>query len=787
MITAVSKLLNEHDSVTRLGASMPRLEDDRLLRGDGCFTDDISTPGQAYAAMLRSPHAHARIKRIDTDAASVAPGVLGVYTSSSLATAGIGPLQDNAGVVGRDGSVAVNAPRPLLAEERVMHVGDIVAMVIAETLAQALDAAELVELDYEDLPCVTNGVRALDPDAPQLWPDAPANVALHWEGGDAVATQRAFEQAHHVTELELVIERVSAACMETRGAVASFDRVGGQYLIYAPSQGANMVRNGVAEALGVPASQVRVVTPDVGGAFGIKIPAYPEYALIAFAARALKRPVKWIGDRSDSFMSDGQCRDHVVRAALALDREGRMLAIRCETVANMGAYTSAAAISIPTTGGIRCLTGVYAIPVHHAQAKIVFTNTVPVVAYRGAGKPEFSYVVERLVDAAAHEMGVDRAALRRLNAVPPGAMPYRTPVGLAFDSGEFVRNMDVALERADRDGFATRRDEAKARNRLRGFGFAVFQEPDGPVDCRLSLSFDASGNLTVTTTSQSGGQGHETFVAQLAAERFNLPPSKVRLVQGDSDRTGPGFGTGGSNLATVTGTAFVKASERIVEKGRLIAGRLLEASEVDIEFVDGAFRVAGTDAEVKLEDVARAAFAPAQLEPGMELGLDALSHYKGPAYSYPCGCHVCEVEVDPETGVIKLERYVAVDDHGVAINPMLLEGQAQGGIAQGIGEVMLERIVYEQGSGQLLTGSFLDYCMPRADDLPDIEFENHPVPCKTNLLGAKGVGESGCTGSLPAVTNAIVDALSEFGVTNLDMPVLPETVWRLCAGASRGA
>ncbi|MGI9333486.1 MAG: xanthine dehydrogenase family protein molybdopterin-binding subunit [Gammaproteobacteria bacterium] len=776
--------MNYEDGPVRVGVSMPRLEDDRLLRGAGCFTDDISVLGQAHATLVRSPHAHARIQGMDVDEARQAPGVLAVYTAPDLTAAGVGPLREKVAVAGRDGGLAIDAPRPLIAAERVMHVGDIVAMVVAGTPAEALDAAELIDVDYDVFPSVTQGLRALEADAPQLWPDAPSNMALHWEGGDAGATRHAFEHAHHVTELELVIDRVSAGCMETRGAVAQFDRAGNQYLVYAPSQGANMVRDGIAGALGVQKNRVRVVTPDVGGAFGIKIPAYPEYALVAFASRQLMRPVKWMGERGDSFMSDGQCRDHVVRAGLALDAQGRMLAVRCETVANMGAYTSAAAISIPTTGGIRCLTGVYAIPVHHAEAKIAFTNTVPVVAYRGAGKPEFNYVVERLVDTAAREIGMDPAALRRLNAVSPEAMPHRTPVGLEFDSGDFVHNMDAALERADRAGFPARREKAKARGKLRGFGFAVFQEPDGPVDCRLALSIDASGNLTVTTTSQSGGQGHETFMAQLAAQCLGLPPSKVHVVQGDSDRTGPGFGTGGSNLATVTGTAFVKASERIVERGCMIAGRLLEASEVDIEFVNDVFRVAGTDAQVSLEEVARAAFNPAQLEPGMELGLDALSHYKGPAYSYPCGCHVCEVEIDPETGVVRIERYVAIDDHGVAINPMLLEGQAQGGIAQGIGEVLLERIFYEHGSGQLLSGSFLDYCMPRADDLPAIEFENHPVPCKTNLLGAKGVGESGCTGSLPAVANAVVDALSELGVTGVDLPVLPEAVWRLCAAAS---
>ena len=632
------------------------------------------------------------------------------------------------------------------------------------------------------------GVReALADGAPQLYEEAPRNKAFHWTAGDEEATRAAFSGADHVTELEIVIDRVSAGCMETRGAVATYDSVQRQYVIHAPTQGANDVRNGVAAALGVRPREVRVLTHDVGGAFGIKLPAYPEYALVAFASRALGCPVKWIDDRSESFMSDGQCRDHVATAALALDAAGKMLAVRCDTLSNMGAYTGGSAMSIPSTGGVRCLCGVYAIGVYRASATVAFTNTVPVTAYRGAGKPEYNYIIERLVDAAAREMGIDAAELRRRNAVAPSAMPYRNAVGMEFDSGEFVANMDVALERIDAAGFAKRRAASQASGRLRGLGFAMFQEPDGPVDCRLGLSVDADGELTVTTTSQAGGQGHVTFLAQLAAERLGLDASRVAVVQGDSDRIGPGGGTGGSNLATVTGTAFAIAADQLVARGTAIAAQRLEANEVDIVFEAGKFTIAGTDRAIDFASVAAAAFDPASVPAGGGLGWDALVHHKSPAYSFPCGCHACEVEVDPETGNVDLLRYVAIDDHGVAINPMLLEGQAHGGIAQGIGEVLLERIAFEPASGQLLSGSLMDYCLPRADDLPWLEFENHPVPCKTNALGAKGVGESGCTGSLPAVTNAVVDALASHGVRHVDLPVLPETIWRLCRGGAATA
>ena len=768
---------------TVIGARVPRREDAALLTGRGRFIDDVDRAHQAHAWIVRSPHAHARIVSIDTKEAAATPGVVTVLTHRELETDGVAPLSEPNGVTGRGGGKTVNVAHPLLARDRVMHVGDPVAMVVAETRRTAQEAAERVMVDYEELDVVVDGRAALDADAPRLWPQVPGNVALDWEGGDADAVRAAFARAAHVTRLVVANNRVVVAPMETRGVVAEYEPRDGRYTIRTPSQGVGSLLAPLARSLGVAESRIRVITDDVGGAFGIKIPPYPEHVLVAWAARRLGRPVKWIAERSEGFLSDGQGRDHVTEAALALDAEGRILAVRTGTVSNMGAYSTAAAPTIPTLGGTRCITGVYRIPAWCARTRVVFSNTVPIHAYRGAGKPEYNHVIERLVDAAARETSRDPAELRRLNVVPPDAMPWATGTGIEFDSGEFAANMDDALALADRAGFEARRAEARAHGKLRGFGFALFQEPDGYLDNRVTLVFQPSGELTVTLTGQAGGHGHETTFAQVASDRLGVPFDSVQVLQGDSDVVGPGSGSGGSRTATVASMGVTLAAEAIVERGRRIAAELMEAGAEDVAFAGGRFTIAGTDRSVSLREVVAASFEPESFPGSNEIGLQATSHYRAKQYNYPCGCHVCEVEIDPETGALALLRYTAVNDHGVVINPMLLEGQVHGGIAQGLGQALLEHTVYDPDTGQLVSGSFMDYALPRADDLPMIDFKPNCVPARTNPLGVKGVGESGCTAACPAVMNAIVDALAPLGVGHVDMPATPERLWIACAPA----
>ena len=771
------------DFTTSIGARVPRREDAALLTGRGRFIDDVDLAHQAHAWIVRSPHAHARIASIDTDDAAAAAGVVAVLTHRELEADGVAPLSEPNRVIGRDGEATVNVPHPLLARDRAMHVGDPVAMVVARTRRAAADAAERVVVDYEALDVVVDGRAALGAGAPQLWPAAPGNVALDWEGGDPEATGAAFARAAHVTRLDIGNNRVIAAPMETRGVVAEYEPGDGRYTVRTPSQGVGHLLAPLARSLGVTESRIRVITGDVGGAFGIKIPPYPEHVLVAWAARRLARPVKWIAERSEGFLSDGQGRDHATEAELALDADGRFLAVRTRTVSNMGAYSTEAAPTIPTTGGTRCITGVYRIPAWHARTRVVFTNTVPVHAYRGAGKPEYNHVIERLVDAAARETGRDPAELRRLNVVPPDAMPYATGTGLEFDSGEFAANMDDALALADRAGFEARREEARTRGMLRGFGFALFQEPDGYLDNRVTLVFRRSGELTVTLTGQAGGHGYETTFAQVASDRLGVPFGSVRVLQGDSDVVGPGSGSGGSRTATVASMGVTLAAETIVGRGKRIAAEMMEASAEDITFAGGRFAIAGTDRGVSLRDVVAASFRPGSLPGSNEIGLHATSHYRAKRYNYPCGCHACEVEIDPQTGALTLARYTAVNDHGTVINPMLLEGQVHGGIAQGLGQALLERTAYDPDTGQLVSGSFMDYAIPRAGDLPAIGFKANCVPARTNPLGVKGVGESGCTAACPAVMNAIVDALAPIGIAHLDMPATPERIRAACEGA----
>jgi carbon-monoxide dehydrogenase large subunit len=767
-----------------VGQPVRRVEDKRLITGAGRYTDDIELPRQAHAFILRSPHAHARIRTIDAAAAEEAPGVLAVLTGADLRRDGIGPIPCVVPIPNKDKTPLKSPPRPALATDRVRHVGDSVALIVAETLDQAKDAAELVEVDYEVLPSVVDPVRALEEET-LVWDEAPRNLCLDWESGDAAATDAGLARAAHRVELTVVNNRVVVASMEPRGAVGSWNKSEERYELWTSTQGSHFIRKLLAANLfGLPETKFRVVTPDVGGGFGMKLFLYPEHVLVLWAAKKLGRPVKWRGERGDAFLTDTHGRDNVTKATLGLDGDGRFLALRIETVANLGAYLSNYGPFIPTLAGTAMLAGVYTTPAVYVDVKSVFTHTVPVDAYRGAGRPEAAYVLERLVDHAARKLGLSPAELRKRNFIRPEQMPFTTALGLTYDSGDFARNLDDALKAVDAAGFAQRRAGAARRGKLRGLGFATYIEQcGGGFDEMAEIRFDPSGTATVIVGSQASGQGHQTAYAQIVADRLGLPFETIRVHQGDSDVVSFGRGTGGSRSLPVGGVAVEHASRKIVEKARKIAAHRLEAAEADIEFRDGAFRIAGTDRSLGIVEVAKAAFDPLALPPGLEQGLDEKAHFMPPASTFPNGTHVCEVEIDPETGRTEIQRFVVIDDFGNVVNPLMLAGQVHGGVVQGVGQALLEGVVYESGSGQLVTGSFMDYALPRADDVGAIEFGYNVVPCTTNPMGLKGAGEAGAIGAPPAVINAIVDALAERGVEHVDMPATPEKIWRLLHAA----
>jgi carbon-monoxide dehydrogenase large subunit len=763
-----------------IGQPVRRVEDRRFLTGSGRYLDDIVRPRQAHAAVLRSPHAHARIRAVDPAAAAQAPGVIAVLTGEDLARDGVGTVPCVSALTNRDGSAMAMPPRPALARGRVRHVGDAVALVVAETAAQARDAAELIAVDYEMLPSVVETALALEPGRPAVWDEHPGNLCFDWEIGDRAAVERASAAAAHRVSLTLVNNRVVANSMEPRGALGEYDPGEDAYTLWSSTQGSHFLRNLLAEhVFHIPENRIRVVTPDVGGGFGMKLFLYPEHVLVLWAAKRVGRPVKWVSDRSEAYVSDTQGRDNVTKLDLALDADFRFLGLSVELTANMGGYLSNFAPEIPTGSGGVMYSGVYAFPAIHVAVKGVFTNTVPVDAYRGAGRPEAAYAVERLIDCAARRLGVDADELRRRNFITPEAMPHTTPLGLVYDSGDFARNLTDALAAADAAGFAARRAEAHRRGRYRGLGHAVYIEQSGfPPDEFAELRFDPSGTLTLLMGTQSSGQGHQTAYAQLAVEKLGLPLDRIRVLQGDTAAIGFGRGTGGSRSLPVGGAALVHAADKLIDKGRRIAAHMLEAAEADIAFGDGVFAIPGTDRSVTLDAVARAAFNPGQLPEGVEPGFAESGHFTPPAPTFPNGCHICEVEIEPETGLIEIVRYLVVDDFGTVINPLLLAGQVHGGIAQGVGQAMLERTVYDPESGQLLTGSLTDYAVPHADTLPRIEFSYNVVPCRTNPLGVKGAGEAGAIGAPPALVNAVIDAVSELGIDHLDMPLTPERLWR---------
>jgi len=767
-----------------IGQPVRRVEDQRLVTGRGRFTDDVNLPGQVYGFVVRSPHAHARIRRIDTSKAMAAPGVLAVLTAADVGGASIPCFVP---ITNRDGSKAPMPAHPILCRDKVRYVGDKVAFVVAETRAQARDAAELVEVDYEPLEAVVDTAAALGARVPPVHEECPGNLAFDWHFGDEQAVAAAFAKAARRVRLELVNNRLVCNPMEPRAAVAEWDAGAGKLTVHTCTQGGWAFRDVLAQNLGLPKEKVRVVTPDVGGGFGMKAMFYGEYALCAFAARKLGRPVKWTSERGEAFLSDSQGRDHVTVAELAFDSDHRILGLKVDVVANMGAYYYFFAPFIPTGAALKVLPGVYDVKCLSYGVKAVFTNTVPVDAYRGAGRPESIYCIERLMDLAAAELGVDRLELRRKNFIRPEQMPFKTAAGEVYDSGDFERVMTAAVARADWQGFPVRRAEAARRGKLRGIGLCYYIESTmgNPVE-HATVRFALDGAVEVLVGTQSNGQGHETAYAQVLVDRLGVPFEKVRIVQGDTDAIADGGGTGGSRSLTAEGVAILEASDRVIEKGKIAAAHVFEAAVADIAFEGGTFRVAGTDRAIGIMELAERVRVMASKPAGLEEGLDASASIELDAWTFPNGCHVAEVEVDPETGVTRIVRYTVVDDFGVVVNPLLVEGQVHGGVVQGIGQALLEHTVYDR-SGQLLTGSFMDYCMPRADDLPSFDFSTVEVRCRNNPLGVKGCGEAGSVGSCAAVINALVDALSPLGIRHVDMPALPEKVWRLAQGARRAA
>ncbi|MBI2753803.1 MAG: xanthine dehydrogenase family protein molybdopterin-binding subunit [Betaproteobacteria bacterium] len=771
-----------------IGQPVSRFEDPRLLRGEGRFIHDLHVPGEAHLVLVRSPHAHARIRSIDLSAARSAPGVLGVFTGEDLARDGLGTPEVTIPRKRPDGSPMFWRAHPGLASERVRYVGDPVVAVVAQSVLQAKDASEQVAIEYEDLRSATVTGNAYEPGTPPVWDECPDNICNVHEVGDAAATEAAFARAARIVKRRYAISRVHAQFMEPRGALGQYDAGDGRYTLHLDVQYPHRVRDLLASRiLKIPAERLRVVAGDVGGAFGAKGWTYFEHRLVLWLAKKLGRPVKWTCERSEAPLADEHGRDCVSEAELALDEAGRFLALRARITNNLGAYVSSDRNLLPTFANLGSLVGMYAFPAAHVRVLGVFTNTSATAPYRGSGRPEATYVLERLIDDAARELGVDRVELRRRNLVPASAMPYKTALTFTYDCGEFERVMDKALALGEWQGFGVRREEAKRRGRLRGIGIANAIERAGspPAGEFAQIRFDTDGSATLFLGTKNQGQGHETTFRQIACERLGLAPEDFRFVDGDTALVAQGMGSYGSRSTTLAGSALWIAAERIIVKGRQIAAHLLEANEADIAFSEGRYSIAGTDRGVTLMEVAKAAFIPQNLPQGMAPGLDEHATFTPPAETFPNGCHVCEVEIDPETGAIELAGYRVVDDVGTEINPLTLKGQIMGGIVQGAGQILMEQMAYDPESGQLLTASFMDYAMPRAGDLCNFQIGSHPVPTKLNPLGVKGAGEAGTVGAMPAVMNAIVDALAPLGVRALDMPATPERVWRAIRGSRR--
>ncbi len=770
-----------------VGQPMTRVEDDRLITGQGRYADDVRMDGQAYAVLVRSPYAHAKLGEIDVSDAKTAQGVLGVYTIADFDAAGFGEVTNAAWamVKNRDGTPMYKTTRPILARDRVRYAGEPVAVVVATSELLARDAAELVMVDYDELPVVVDTARAAESDAPVLFEEHGSNVVYDWELGDEDAIQEAKSKAAHVTKVSLINNRIVVNAMEPRATLGVYEAASEKYTLYTGSQGVHGMRARLADGcLNVPVEKLRVVSDDVGGGFGMKTFVYNEYPIVLFAAKALGRPVKWTGDRSESFLSDTQGRDHVTEAELMLDKEGLILGVDVRTIANLGAYQSQFAAFIPTLAPRGMHTGVYKVPALYNRVKAVMTNTVPVDAYRGAGRPEASYVIERLMDAAARETGLGAAEIRRRNFIPASEMPYNVRPSLPFDSGDFDRNLTDALAKSDYDGFEARRKDAASRGKYAGIGISYYVERTAAGMTEFArLEVDVEHDLVhVYTGQQSNGQGHETVWTQYVASRLGVDVEKIKVHAGDSEVLAGGAGTGGSKAVYMATGALGVASDNLIEKGRAIAANELEAAVVDVEFRgsdgDPSFGIVGTDRRIGLFDVARIAATQVDIE-----DFSADGEYDQKGNTFPNGAHVCEIEIDGDTGAFAITRYTVVDDFGMILNPLIVAGQVHGGIVQGLGQAMGEHAVYDEDSGQLLTGSFQDYWMPRADDMPFFDVNYNEIPARSNELGVKGAGEAGTVGAPAAFIAAVIDALQPLGVKRVDMPVTPQKLWRLMASA----
>jgi carbon-monoxide dehydrogenase large subunit len=758
-----------------IGQGVSRFEDPRLVRGGGCYTDDVQIPGMAYGVVLRSPHGHARILSIDTAAAKAAPGVLAVIAAADWKAAGLGDLIAHSGLKLRDGSPMVRPRYPVLADTHVRFIGDTVAFIVAETLAQAQDALEQIQADYEELPAVVSTAEAAEGKA-RVYDECKDNISFVELIGDKAAVENGFATATHVVKSRFVINRVTAVTMEPRGVVAHFNRGNGRYTVHTATQRPHGFRADLAGILKVPETAVHVVTGDTGGSFGMKTPIFNEIPLACHASKLTGRPVKWISTRTEAFLSDPQGRDNVTEAELALDKDGRFLAMKVKTVAAIGAYLQHNMPAFFLNAG--SLAGTYRTPAICVDVTGVFTNTNPVRPYRGNGRPEAAFVMERMVELAARQTGIDSITLRRRNYISPKDMPFKTGLTFTYDCGEFEKNMDLALEMADFDGFARRRKESLKRGKLRGIGLSnTIERAAAPGTEGAEVRFDKSGGVTLFAGSNTQGQGHETVFKQIVADKLGIHPDDIRYVQGDTDQVFYGEGTGGSRSATMGGSAFARASDKIIDKATAIAAHALKVDLADIKFTDGVFSAARSNRTLTMKEVAADAQLPAKLPAGMEPGLSASAVHTTPVNNYPNGCHVCELEIDIETGETTIVRYNVVDDVGTVLNPLLLHGQIHGGVAQGAGQALMEDIHFDE-TGQMVTASFMDYAMPHAHHFSNIHVEANPVPTKTNPLGTKGAGEAGCVGALPAVVNAVVNALSEFGITHIEMPATSERIWR---------
>lgn len=761
----------------KFGQAIPRVEDRKLLIGRACFVDDISLPGLVHGAIVYSSHGHARIKSIDTTRALRAPGVLGVLTGTDASLQRLGGLpplfmpEDTGGPKGH------RTARPLLAEHTVRHVGDRIAFCVAESPTQARDAAELIEIEYEALPSVSSLVDAAAAGAPAVWDAAPDNVCFTLQMGDAAAVENAFANAAHRVRLRLINNRVTASPMEPRGAIGSYNQADESFTLYSSTQNPHRVRETLAHSVfGIPESKLRVVAPDVGGGFGMKGDTYPEEGIVLAASRAVGRPVKWIASRSDAFILDNAGRDQFVEAEMALDRDGRILAVRAKAMQNLGAYIVGAAL-VPLVYSLKLIPSVYKVPAVDLSTQGIFTHTAPTNPYRGAGRPEAVYVIERLLDLAADEMGIDPVEIRKRNLIGKAELPYRSATGLIYDSGDFRAAIDACLSLSDWDGFAGRREASRKAGKRRGRAIVLYIEDTGVFNDRMELRFDPSGAVTIVAGTFSHGQSHATTYSQCISDWLGIPLEEIRFIQGDTDQVSFGRGTYGSGSAIIGGNALRSAADEIIQRAKAVASFLLEASSGDLELRDGRVHVAGTDRSVSLREVAESTYHPARLPKHLRAGLEASSYFAAEPPAFPNGCHVCEVEVDPDTGHVTIDRYTAVDDFGRLINPLIVQGQVHGALAQGLGQALGESMVYDE-AGQLITASFMDYALPRASQLPPFTLAFNAEPCRSNPLGVKGAGEGGCVAAPPAAINAVMDALRPLGIRHIEMPATPDRIWR---------